>query len=507
MIHSLELEQHLLGALIRHPDQYGDVAGFIDIDDFYADDNEVHRTIFLALRQCLEKGEQVDAVVLSERIKSFNITFSQEIDITEYIYSLSLRSVAENQVLQIAQDLKKFTIRRTIYEAAKKVGDKVKRISPSASYAEIIDAADETFNNQINFFDNGPDRPINIFDEMEAFIEDKGNNPQEEYGLSGPYKRMQELYGSLLRPGNITVIVARSGVGKTRLCLDFCTKVSQMHDIPVLHFDNGEMSKEELIVRQCSALTGVSPYHLETGLWRQLGEGAVTKVRQVFKDLREKKIKLYYYNVGGYTVDKMIAALRRFYYSKIGRGNQMIFSFDYIKTSSEFQGSKSEWQVVGEMVDKFKRTIQKDICVDGTPLIPMITSVQSNRSGVVNNRRAENVIDDESIVSLSDRITQFCSHMFILREKTLDERESEPDFGTHKVIKIKARHLGKDAHRAIDPVRMPDGSMRQNVVHFDVNAFSVKEVGDQCDLVEALQAHWEMNQQPAADGIPELRID
>ena len=48
MIHSLELEQHLLAALIRHPDQYGDVAGFIDIDDlfFKGVDPDIGRTGF-----------------------------------------------------------------------------------------------------------------------------------------------------------------------------------------------------------------------------------------------------------------------------------------------------------------------------------------------------------------------------------------------------------------------------------------------------------------------------
>ena len=34
------------------------------------------------------------------------------------------------------------------------------------------------------------------------------------------------------------------------------------------------------------------------------------------------------------------------------------------------------------------------------PVIPMITSVQSNRSGITNNRNAQNIVDDESIVSL-----------------------------------------------------------------------------------------------------------
>ena len=44
-----------------------------------------------------------------------------------------------------------------------------------------------------------------------------------------------------------------------------------MHNVPILHFDNGEMSKEEIITRQASALTGVGHHYLETGLWRQMG--------------------------------------------------------------------------------------------------------------------------------------------------------------------------------------------------------------------------------------------
>ena len=187
----------------------------------------------------------------------------------------------------------------------------------------------------------------------------------------------------------------------------------------------------------------------------------------------------------------------------------MIFSFDYIKTAADSQGqNKSEWQVVGEMVDKFKRTIQKEIVKDGEPLIPMITSVQSNRSGVVNNRRAENIVDDESIVSLSDRITQFCSHMFILRKKTLDEIDEEPNFGTHKIINVKARHLGRSYRRATEPVRMPDDSLKSNVIHFQMDAFSAEEIGDQQDLTEALQANGEIEQNGAGDDpVPAFRAD
>ena len=74
MIHNLELEQHLLGGLFRHPERYGEIAGFIDPDDFYADDSKMNRTIFMTLRQCLENGEAVDPTVVAERIKDYNKT-------------------------------------------------------------------------------------------------------------------------------------------------------------------------------------------------------------------------------------------------------------------------------------------------------------------------------------------------------------------------------------------------------------------------------------------------
>lgn len=292
------------------------------------------------------------------------------------------------------------------------------------------------------------------------------------------------MYGSILRPGNITVVVARSGVGKTQFCMHYATQVSAKYDVPVLHFDNGEMSKEELIMRQCASISGVPSHLLESGEWRQAGEDVVNKVRSTWDKV--KNLKFYYYNVGGMDVDSMVSTLKRFYYAKVGRGNPMILSFDYIKTSNESSGNKNEWQIVGEMVDKFKKCVQKEILHDGLPIISMITSVQSNRYGITNNRNAQNIVDDESIVSLSDRIIQFCSHMFILRNKTADEIEVEGGgFGTHKFINIKSRHLGKDIAGALEPVQIGD-ALRKNLVNLEFKNFNITERGDLRDVARSL---------------------
>ena len=488
MIYSYDLETQLLAGLIKYPDRYAEVAAFITEKDFWSETSKINRTIFCVLRQAIDNGEKIDDVVISQRVKNYGVTFEDNINPSDYIESLSLRKLSPESIISVAKELKKFTIRREIALCAVDINKKMKSISPSSDYKTIIETADKLYNDQINLYETGSDQPENIFDQMEDLVESRGNNPVSEFGFAGPHPKIQEMYGSLLRPGNITVVVARSGVGKTQFCLDFTTKVSEKYEVPVLHFDNGEMSKEELIFRQCAAMTKVPMHLLESGNWRKAGTEIVENVRLAWKSLKKQYKHLYYYNVGGMNVDAQISVLKRFYYSKIGRGNPLIFSFDYIKTTSENGGNKSVWQLVGEMVDLYKRCIQRDIKSDSGPCVSMMTSVQSNRAGIVTNKSAANITDDESIVSLSDRITQFSSHMFILRQKTFDELQNETGYGTHKFINVKARHLGKDIAGAINPVKMADGSLKKNFINLEIANFCVTEKGDLRDIVDSQNA-------------------
>ena len=485
MIESKELERHLLAGLIKYPAVYVEVAPFLTELDFCTESSQVHSTIFKILKNCIERGENVDEVVLAQKVKDFNISFEDNIDTGQYISSLGLRKISQEGALNAAKELKKISIRRSIRDAALNVAQKMKIMGSNHTFEEIIEQADSIYNRQVDFYHIN-DAPQNIYNSMEEIIEERGDNPQTEFGFMGPHERLNELYGSLLRPGNISVIVARSGVGKTTFCLDFATKVSQKYNnVPVLHFDNGEMSQEELTMRQCAALSKVPVHFLETGEWRKNAE-FVSKVRSTWKTIKD--FKFFYYNVAGLGVEEMVNVIRRFYYSKVGRGNKMVFSFDYIKnTEDSTSKNQSEWQTIGNMVTKFKNVIQKEILGDDGPVISMITSVQSNRYGITTNRRAENTVDDESVVSLSDRIIQFCSHMFHLRRKTLDQIQEEPEgYGTHILSCLKSRHLGSNHHRAIQPVEMPDGSKRNNYINLNINNFDIEEKGDLQDMVDAL---------------------
>ena len=502
MIYNFELEKQLLAGLLKEPESLAEISNFISISDFYSKQSSLHSAVFRIIQQAIDAGDEIDEIIVAQRVNDLGLSFGDNLKPSDYIKSLSLRKVPEGNILKTAKELKKYSIRREILESSQEIAKKMKNISPESSYREIIELADNVYNSRINLYEIGNDTPENIYEEMEALVEERGNNPVTEFGMMGPHEKINDIYGSLLRAGNITVIVARSGVGKTQFCMDYSTKVSLKYDVPVLHFDNGEMSKEELIMRQCASLSGVPMHLLESGKWRKAGQDIVDKVRSVWPKI--SKLKFYYYNVGGMDVDSMVNTLKRFYYAKVGRGNQMVFSFDYIKTTSESNGNKSEWQVVGEMVDKFKKCVQKEILHDGNPMIPMITSVQSNRYGITNNRNSQNVVDDESIVSLSDRITQFCSHMFILRSKTGDEVESEGErFGTHKLINVKARHLGSDIAGAVEPVSIGD-TLRKNAINLNFNNFNITERGDLRDIARVLNGEEELDTNGHQEEIPDF---
>lgn len=502
-MHSFELEKQLLAGLINHPDTFFEVSPFISEGDFYNENSQVNKTIFFIVKNAIEQGSKIDYVMLSERAVSLGVSFEDNINIADYIQALSLRKTKKESIIEVAKDLKKLSARRKIANTANDVAKRMKNASQDEPFSKLVDEADRIYNEAMNLYDSTSENPENLFGDMEDWVEERGNDPVEEFGLMGPHSRLHSLYGSLLRPGNITTITARSGVGKTQFCLDFCLKSSKLNgNVPVLHFDNGEMSKEELMGRLCSSLSGVPLHLIETGKWRRAGKDIVDKVRAVWPKI--KQLKLFYYNVAGMNVDQMVNLVKRFYYSQVGRGETMIFNFDYIKTTSENLSNKNEWQVVGEMVDKFKQLVQKQILFEGKPVIAMMTSVQSNRSGITNNRRPENIVEDESIVSLSDRIVQFSSHLFSLRQKSTDEMLESPDFGTHKLICFKHRHLGDEYFRALNPVRLEDGTLVKNSLFLNFDNFNITEIGDMQDFVDFNAASADMNLASNNDQVPEI---
>ena len=107
MVYSYELEQHLIAGLIKYPESYPLIAAFINQDDFYDKNTIVNRTIYCVLKQALESSDALDEVLLAQRVQSLNISFEDNINISDYIKGLSMRQISKDGVLSAAKELKK----------------------------------------------------------------------------------------------------------------------------------------------------------------------------------------------------------------------------------------------------------------------------------------------------------------------------------------------------------------------------------------------------------------
>ena len=491
MIYSLQVERHVLSGLLRHQDLFADIDVFLTENDFY---NDVHSSIYTVFKNIKHKGENVDKVLLAEKIKNLGITFKDEINIFDYIDNLSFSQITEEATMTACKELIKLRVRREISQTADKLKDYVNKNSED-SMDEIIGKIDQIYNKKISAYSEN-DIPINIFAEVEDLIEEIGNSPKEDTGLITPYSEFNRMYGGL-KNGNIYAIASRPGQGKSTWLNDICfkTSINPKNKTKTLILDT-EMQTVDIQLRMVASLTDVPVWYLETGNWRK-NEEMTRKVRAAWAKV--KTYEYFHYHVGNKNIDQVCSIIRRWYLSKVGRGNQAMIAYDYIKLTGEKVGANwAEHQAIGDKIDKLKRISEEIHC-------PIITAMQLNRSGESFNRKASEVVDDSSVISLSDRLQWFASFVAIFRRKTLDEVTLDGQaFGTHKLIPTKTRFQGKDAAGHQDLVRRLDCTGKetwaQNYLNYQVTNFNIEERGSLLDVAERQREQYELNDQNANDG-------
>ena len=484
----LNQERVLLAGIFSNSDYFQtEIANFISEKDFYSKDSVVNKTIYTRIKALLDIDKVIDIALLAHHLNSLKLSFQDNITVSQYLESLDLLSqnVSESALQNAAEVVKLLSIRRELSEVGQNITTKMQSLDSTASYDDIINACDSIYNNQIELYENTSGKAVNLFDIMPDLINQRANDRSiyKDAGPMGPHPTLNALCGSLTKGGQITVICAGSGVGKTQFTTHYCMYVAGKHNIPILHLDNGEMSEEEIVFRMAASYSRVPLHLIESGDWAD-DSTCRDRVTNALDKISSGKIRYDYYNVGGKNIDEILTYVRRYYYSQVGRGNKLIINFDYIKSSFEMTNKfKTEYQVVGEVVDKFKKVIQRDLVFEGRPQVSLMTSVQANRIGTVGNRNSDAVVDDESVISLSHRIKQFCSHLLILRNKTVDEMQWDPVFCGRHIMKIeKARTYGADFARAQNLVELQDGSQRRNYINFEFDNFKIIDKGDLVDL-------------------------
>lgn len=480
-LYSIQLERQALSGLLKFPEVLSEIDNFVKNETFYEADS-VHSTIYSSIKILYEKNgfKPLNSVVLADYIKNLGLAAKGDINIFDYIENLFFSTITKEATLESFKQLLKYQIARELVITTK---NKAKFVHDSIDQPieDIIRGYDSIHSDKLNTLLQYNPGATDIFESLEKTIEHIGNNPPDESKfMYGPFPTINRIYGSLSRPGNLTICGSRSGVGKTSLSMFVNTFIAEKYNVPILHADAGEMSPLELQIRAtCMFCQGRVPYWaIESGEWRNKPEWEQI-VREVWP--RVKKIKFYYENISGLKPIEIISLIRKFSINKVGRDNFFIISYDYLKSFDVQNYNTPDWLTLGLFTQQLKSLVEGELNATGW------IGLQLNKLGITNNKKAAEIVDNEEAFSLSDKILQQSTHSLLVRNKVNEEIAEEGNrFGNLKAIFLKHRHLGKDFDDALRPVKIGKNKYQKNYVNLQGYSFHFEDRGDLNQMVREM---------------------
>ncbi len=249
-------EQSVLGAMLLSKDAIGDVAEIVKGRDFY---RPAHETIYDAIINLYGRGEPADAITVADEL----VKRGELGRIGGHIYLhdlLSTVSIASNAAYY-AEIVREKAILRRLVEASIRISQL--GYAGQGDVAGIVDAAQQAIY-EVAEGKTGEDyEPLSALmestlDEIEAL-----SSHGVMAGVPTGFAELDELTNGL-HPGQMIIVAARPGMGKSTLGLDLARAASIQHGLCSAFFSL-EMTKTEIVMRLISAEAQVPLHDIRKG--------------------------------------------------------------------------------------------------------------------------------------------------------------------------------------------------------------------------------------------------
>lgn len=264
---------------------------------------------------------------------------------------------------------------------------------------------------------------------MKEYINFLAQNKRDTVGLSTGFPEWDAAIGGGIRKGGVTLVGARSKVGKTFFSDNVGVHVSLKLGVPVLNLDT-EMSREEHMTRIMANIADVNIDEIETGKFSE----DKNKVRALEDAASILEVIPYYIeSVAGKRFEEISAIIRRWIVKEVGLDSNgkalpCLIIYDYLKLMDDSALGKDmkEYQALG-----FQLTALNNMMIFYQA--PCLSFVQLNRDGIDR--------EDASAVSQSDRLIWFCHSFTILKKKSDEEKGRDGRrLGDRKMVVVLCRH-------------------------------------------------------------------
>ncbi len=385
-----EAESSVLSAMMISAEALQECLIVLEPDDFYFPSN---RTVFMAMREMFEKNAPIDTISLADHLKSTGEL--ERVGGRSFLLGLGNNSLALVGWRRHLEMLHRDTTLRKMINASAQIT--ALAYDAPEDTKEVVDRAEKMLLDVTNRDVHKNEQSIEeIMGDLYEELGDLAANNDQPLGVLTGFPRIDEcLLG--LRPGQMIVIGARPGVGKTSFALNLATNAAVAGASVALF--SLEMSKVEIAQRLLSAWSRVGLQEIRSA---RIRNEQWPQILEATNDLSQLDIMID--DTPGTTVTEIRAKARRILRGK-ERGVVIIDYLQLISAPSGVRRADSRATEVSEMSRGIK-IMAKDLGVPVVALSQLNRTVE-NRTGkrpqLSDLRESGSIEQDADIVALLDR--------------------------------------------------------------------------------------------------------
>lgn len=354
--HNLEAEESVLGSMMLSAEAIADVVEQIKPEDFYRSSNQ---KIFAALKALYARGDPVDAITAVEELKRGGIL--EEVGGPLFIHELVEQVPTPASAGHYARIVAQAALLRRLIQAAAEIME--------MGYSAPEDpegAADEAETRIYNVARRDDKDQIvqvrELVDEALTNLESIQNRESAFAGIPTGFRDVDALLSGL-QPGNLVIVAARPGVGKSSFATNLARNVAVDSRVPVAMFSL-EMSRWEIGMR---LLCGEARVPWDSIRNKRVGADDWSRIVQAAESLHDAPLSII--DSGNVTIVDIRSKTRRL---RTGRPGLGLIIVDYLQLMSHHRRVDNRQQEIADISRNLKLLAKE---MD----IPVIAVSQLNR--------------------------------------------------------------------------------------------------------------------------------
>ncbi|KEI45999.1 replicative DNA helicase [Saccharopolyspora rectivirgula] len=243
----LAAEQSVLGGMMLSKDAIADVVEVLRPNDFY---RPAHQVIYDCILDLYGRGEPADAITVSAELERRQQLM--KVGGAPYLHTLIATVPTAANAGYYAEIVSEKALLRRLVEAGTRIVQLGYSGGEGAEIDEVVDRAqaaiyDVTERSTSEDYASLEELLQPTMDEIDAIASRGG----ESQGVPTGFTDLDELTNGL-HPGQMIIVAARPGVGKSTLGLDFARSAAIKHGLGAVIFSL-EMGRTEIVMRMLSA--------------------------------------------------------------------------------------------------------------------------------------------------------------------------------------------------------------------------------------------------------------